>query len=95
MSENQVEVMRATGRSTRQINDYVQELFKTGACTIIDHWVIENNLTGPEAQRINRHLAKRFEARMELEHKNVINHSDRIYMSNENAFRYMINSYKR
>lgn len=30
--------MRRTGTTTRMVDDYIQDLFKTGSIEVIDHW---------------------------------------------------------
>ena len=57
--------LRATGRTTRLIDDYVQELFKRGEVILRDHH--ENG----EGYRANGILTIKFKDRMRLEHKSV------------------------
>jgi hypothetical protein len=55
--------LRATGRTTRIIDNLIQELFTTGKCTCIDHY------DTPESSRF---LAEKVVRRMTYEHSQKV-----------------------
>jgi len=61
-------ILRQSGRSTREIDLYIQEFFTKGSVTIIDHYekYVDNNKTRP-----SKDLLKRFIRRIQTEHSNV------------------------
>jgi len=59
------ESIRATGRTTRLIDNYVQELFRKREVVLKDHH------NDGEDYRANGYLATKFKDRMNLEHKAI------------------------
>ena len=56
---------RCTGRSTRLVDDYIQELFKNKKVIVKDHYESGNDM------HINNFLADRILRRLALEHTTV------------------------
>ena len=57
--------LRATGRTTRLIDEYVQELFERGEVILKDHH------EGGKHSLANINISNRFKDRMRLEHRGV------------------------
>ena len=73
--------IRKTGKSTREIDDAVQELFMTGECIIIDHH---------GTRRASEFTFRRLLRRLEFEHPHIISK----LTIDENNFRIRIKNFK-
>jgi len=60
------EGLRATGRTTRLVDRYVQELFHHGEVILRDHH------EGGSSAAANEYLANKFEDRMAREHEEIV-----------------------
>lgn len=66
---------RKSGRTTRQIDNAIQEFFTEGETRIQDHFVTEGGCPNSMALQLNRGLAMKFETRLSTEHNiNPRNH---------------------
>lgn len=59
--------MRRSGRTTRLVDQYVQELFTLGECEVIDHWWPEKR--EHDGRNADKHILKVFLVRLEFEHR--------------------------